>query len=130
MRHLLLIRGLPGSGKSTLAQSLYDYVHFESDMYHIKDGVYNWQSENVKASHEWCQDKVLLSMHRHVPKIVVSNTFSRIWEMLPYMDLAKERNYSLQVITCHSQWESIHPVPKQTIQKMKDRWEEWPKKEE
>ena len=45
--------------------------------------------------------------------VAVSNTFTQKWEMQPYIDMANEHNYHIQIIKCHgdSKWQSIHNVP-------------------
>jgi predicted kinase len=93
MSTLVLVRGLPGSGKSTFARALSTdrkgWRHVEADIYHtLDDGTYNWRPENVKAAHRWCQDtaRELLSDGFNV---VVSNTFTQMWEMEPYVKMAQ-----------------------------------------
>lgn len=128
MSNLVLIRGLPGSGKSTLAQgfvktSEVETYHREADMFHIDDyGHYNFIASNIKAAHEWClsETKRLLRLNCTV---VVSNTFTQMWEMQPYIDLAKEFGISITVLHCENNFGNIHNVPEEVIAKMKARWE-------
>lgn len=136
---LYLIRGLPGSGKSTLARLLTDdnwdedeKVWLEADTYHIDtDGVYRFNPERVKETHQECQSDCELAMRDGVSLIVVSNTFTRRWEMEPYYDLAAEYNYSVREITIHDRdafptdlaAQCIHNVPVPVIEKMLHRWE-------
>jgi hypothetical protein len=59
------------------------------------------------------------------PRIVVSNTFTQEWEMQPYFDMAAKHGYrvvSLIVENRHGN-QSIHSVPPETIEKMKNRFE-------
>jgi Chromatin associated protein KTI12 len=49
---LVLIRGVPGSGKSTRARELQEYLHFEADMYFIRDGAYTFDSDLLPAAHQ------------------------------------------------------------------------------
>ena len=59
------------------------------------------------------------------PRVVVSNTSTTEKEMRSYIDMAKEYEYrivSLVVENRHGN-ESVHRVPAETIQKMKDRFE-------
>ena len=134
MKELFLLRGLPGSGKSTLADSI-GGSWIEADTYHLdEEGKYDWKPENVKASHEWCQDCVENWMSWQVEheleadsanRIVVSNTFTQAWEMQPYYDLAEKygyRVYSLIVENRHSGINS-HSIPQETLDKMKNRFE-------
>jgi energy-coupling factor transporter ATP-binding protein EcfA2 len=89
-KELFLLRGLPGSGKSTLSKSI-SGIHFEADMYFMKDDKYQFDITRLKDAHQWCQEGVEKGMTvLNQSRIVVSNTFTQEWEMLPYYDLAKK----------------------------------------
>lgn len=123
MVQLYLIRGLPGSGKSTLARllcnSFEDAVHFEADKYFIgPDGVYRFDPSRLKDAHEWCLESTIMHL-RAGYVVIVSNTFTRIWEMQPYLDLG----YKTQVITCEGNFGNVHGVPGAAIERMRARWE-------
>ncbi len=128
MKTLYLVRGLPGSGKSTLATSLKNTRHFEADRFFVDDkGDYNWVAEKVRDAHRWCQSQVELAM---VPgmidisyDIAVSNTFTRKWEMQPYLDLATKYGWNPFVIHCENDFGNIHGVGVGIIDWMKRRWE-------
>ena len=125
MAKLILVRGLPGSGKSTLARKYVKqgYYHNEADMYFVRDdGQYQFDPHLLRAAHEWCQTSTrnLLMAGKNV---VVSNTFSQLWEMQPYLEMPTE---SVFVIKCEGDYGSIHDVPEETIRRMKDRWENCP----
>jgi tRNA uridine 5-carbamoylmethylation protein Kti12 len=124
MKKLILLRGLPGSGKSTLATEL-GGVHYEADMYFVDDnGNYNFDPSRIKDAHAWCQNKVKLSMENGVEKIVVSNTFTMVWEMEHYNMLAEANGYrvhSVIVETTHN-GKNIHNVPADKINQMKARF--------
>ena len=120
--NLLIIRGLPGSGKSTLAKTFTDRVHIETDMYFSLDGPYNWDGSKLGKAHKWCQDQVRSALIEG-KKVVVSNTFTKKWEMQPYFDTAKELNISIQVIELHTQYGNIHGISEDKVKKMKSRWE-------
>lgn len=124
---LILVRGLPGSGKSTLARSLADgewTYHYETDMYWVntRTGEYEFVPERIKDAHQWCIDETYncLSLGYN---IVVSNTFTQKWELLPYFQIAKYYGIIPQVILCQNQFKNIHNVPEDVIRKMEDRFE-------
>ena len=126
MKELILLRGLPGSGKSTLAKTIATGgYHFEADMFFMKDGVYKFEPELIETAHDWCRNQVQQSMAINLNLIVVSNTFTMEWEMMPYIALAKEYGYMVHTIIVENRHgnENIHDCPKPTIDKMKMRFE-------
>lgn len=129
---LVLVRGVPGSGKSTLADLLVDAavsrgrraVKCEADDYHIgEDGVYRFNPERVGDAHRACREKAFLAMNDGVDLVVASNTFTRIWEMRPYVEYAKDFGYAVQIITAQANFGNVHNVPEAVVQDMKDRFE-------
>jgi predicted kinase len=126
---LYVVRGIPGSGKSTFAKTL-GGIHFEADMFFIKDVEYKFDPTKLKEAHKWCQDSVHTAMLlNHTanlnPVIVVSNTFTQEWEMKPYYDMADYFDYKVFSIVIENRHGGInqHGVPEDKIQIMKDRFE-------
>jgi hypothetical protein len=130
MKILYLLRGLPGSSKSTLAKQL-GGTHFETDNYFLDDNKnYKFDGSKLREAHQWCQDLVsdaMLLNHTtgHNETIVVSNTFTKEWEMKPYMDMAKDWEYRVFSIIVENRHGGVnqHGVPDEKLQKMKDRFE-------
>lgn len=126
--NLILIRGIPGSGKTTLATKIMESVlenctHYEADMYFMdNDGNYNWERSKIREAHQWCQDKTDYDLERGYT-VIVSNTFTTIKELKPYMSLAEKYCITPTIITCHNNWGSIHNVPPDTIIAMQNRFE-------
>jgi AAA domain len=121
---MILIRGLPGSGKSTIARAMigYDFFHYETDMFWMKDGEYKFQPLRLKEAHQWCQDEVRKCLTNGFSPIV-SNTFTTAFELLPYFDIAKEFGIRPQVILCQSMFGNIHNVPADKMAQMAARFE-------
>lgn len=122
-QELVLIRGLPGSGKSTLAKRHKGYIHCEADDFFLDAGEYKFDRTKLSAAHAACLSKAERNIRAGF-NVVVANTFSQRWEVQPYLDLAKSLGVSVRILEAQGQWDSIHNVPKQAIQRMKDRWEE------
>lgn len=115
MNYLYIIRGAPGSGKSTLAKRLDAEYHFEADMFFESIGGYD--NKRIKEAHQWCQESTLKAMTTG-ENIVVSNTFIKIWEMQPYIDMAKNNGYYVSEIIMRGYFGSIHAVPHDKIIQM------------
>ena len=124
---LTIIRGLPGSGKSTLAESIKNShtKHVEADMFHLNEyGDYYFDRNRLKNAHAWC----LLETERLMycgNDVVVSNTFTTKKEIMPYIDLANKLVVPVQIIICSGNYKSIHNVPNEVIEAMKNRWEDF-----
>lgn len=124
MKHLFVFRGLPGSGKTTVAEAIADIV-CSADDYFVKDGVYQFNPEELKTAHSICQARVRNAMGRGIGKIAVANTHTREWEMQVYFDLAKEFGYQVHSLIVENRHEgrNIHGVPQEAIAAMKERFE-------
>jgi predicted kinase len=128
-RTLTLIRGLPGSGKSTIAKRL-NAAHVEADMYFVgSDGEYHFDPIKLRDAHAWAQERVRQLMACFVD-VVVSNTFSQMWELKPYLKLAQQYGYKVMVVTIETDLSdeelaarNIHGCPAEKIKIMRERWE-------
>ena len=144
MSKLILIRGLPGSGKSTLARKMLSDgavdEHFEADMWlcrcsaYDEKGVfkgfttvaceYHWSPERIKAAHAACIEAAALAL-RSGKTVVVSNTFTKLWEMQPYLDAAERFGANVDVMLATGEYGSVHNVPASAVGAMKARFERW-----
>lgn len=129
MKTLYIVRGVPGSGKSTFAKSL-GGTHFEADMFFMKDGEYKFNMSKIKEAHKWCQDSVNTAMIMNNTAglnetIVVSNTFTQEWEMMPYFEMAELHEYRVFSIILENRHGGVneHNVPEDKIEQMKNRFE-------
>jgi len=130
---LVLLRGLPGSGKSSFANHMWsDFVICEADQFfYDSEGNYNFDPSKLRDAHKYCRDRVETFMSdneknpQFYPEIVVSNTFTREWEMDEYFKLAKKHDYqvvSLIVENRHGN-KNVHGVPDSKIEEMRNRFE-------
>ena len=144
MRTLVLYRGLPGAGKSTRAKiqaqkagvCSTDLHHFEADKFFELNpsGKYVFNNKLLAAAHGWCQGETrwgLSELSDSCPLVLVANTFSQLWELEPYVDIANEFKAALSIVDLFDAGfddeqlakRCIHNVPVDTIAKMRARWE-------
>jgi hypothetical protein len=64
-------------------------------------------------------------MEDGLKKIVVSNTFTQEWEMLPYFELGKKYDFKVISLIVENRHNGVndHNVPIEVIDKMKNRFE-------
>ena len=120
---LYIIRGLPGSGKSTLANKLAPSASCEADDYFTSQGgEYNFDASKIRNAHKVCEEQVKQHMIVDQDFIAVANTFSQMWEMTRYFELADQYGYMVNVIECKNNFGSTHDVPEHAIDHMTKRW--------
>ena len=120
VRILYLIRGVPGSGKTTYAKTLGIADHYEADMWFEANGGYN--PAKIKHAHEWCRRMATEAMDAGRP-CVVSNTFTRLWEMEYYQAVAKRLGYEVHEVVMRGEWPNVHGVPDDKVRQMRARFE-------
>ena len=141
MQTLILYRGLPGAGKSTQAKiqaqkAGAEFHHFEADQFFglNPSGKYVFNNKLLAAAHGWCQGETrwgLSQFSDSFPLVLVANTFSQLWELEPYVDIANEFKVALSIVDLFDAGfddeqlaeRCVHNVPVEAIAKMRARWE-------
>lgn len=132
-----IIRGLPGSGKSTLAKKIQpnEKFHCEADKFFVKDGSYNFDPSKIKDAHNYCQESFITAINtKHntpIHNVVVSNTFTQMWEMAFYIGACKSAGIEYSIIDLYDGGftnetlfsRNVHGVPMQAIERMRARYE-------
>ena len=122
-----------GSGKSTFAEYCVKKLagenitatHCESDDYWMHDGVYKFESKYIYRAHEWCFKKVFESFNKY--KIVfVTNTFTQMKELNPYLKEAAQRGLKVTVVRMANEYQNQHEVPEATLEAMRQRFCDYP----
>jgi len=119
---LVLVRGLPGSGKSTIAKSLPGFWHFEADQYFCLGTCYKFDPKLLPQAHAFCLSAATAKL-AEANNVVVANTFTKQWEMQPYIDEAAKYEHEVLIIEALGNFENVHGVPVETINRMRERWE-------
>ena len=126
---LILVRGLPGSGKTTYAKAIArdtpDSDHIEADWFFCQNWGYEFEPAKLKYAHDWCRGETSIVLQGGYTAIV-SNTFTQMWDMDKYIQLAVDFGVELEVVEIKTQFNNIHGVPEEKLQQMKNRWEELP----
>ena len=129
MAALYIIRGVPGSGKTTLghklrAGGLVRHVYSADDWMVDEDGGYSFDPRRLSLCHEACRSATESALMDGYG-VAVCNTFTRIWEMQPYVDMAKRIGCPMYVIKCEGGFQNVHGVPRAKVDEMRARFEEW-----
>ena len=125
MNNLILVRGVSGSGKSTIAPMFENAVLVSTDDFFLDEyGEYIFDANSLVINHQFCQLAVRMMMQDDEKLIVVHNTFTAVWEMDAYFDLAREHGYAVHTIIVENRHGSknVHDVPQDVVKAQKERF--------
>ena len=129
-RNLILLRGVSGAGKSTVAELFIDATIISTDDFFMVDGEYKFDANSLIENHLKCTVKAEQAMHiAHVEDVmhtlVIHNTFTKDWEMQPYLVLADKYRYMVHTLIVENRHgsESIHDVPQPAVDAQRERFE-------
>jgi len=139
--NLILVRGVSGAGKSTIGEMFDDgattRILSTDDLFYV-DGEYKFDPSKLAEYHQAIIAKVESIMVEYnwkimdhdyswfpIDRIVVCNTFTQMWEMEPYFNLAKKYDWRIHTIIVENMHgsDSIHDVPADVIKSQKERFE-------
>lgn len=97
---LIIARGPSGSGKSTMVEKLKKELGapvFSTDDAWIskKTGRYEYDPSVADWAHWATQEEVKKAMQTGHSIIIVDNTNTQLWEMKPYVEMARKHDYSV-----------------------------------
>jgi predicted kinase len=136
---ITLIRGCSGSGKSSLAKTLIAQakngrgsINIEADNWYVDDSnTYNFDITEIKNAHAYCKltTEYYLRKNFHV---IVSNTFTTLKEIMPYVELCVKYGVPLNIMEPPTSWfnqlnecisKNVHKVPPEIIENQIKRYE-------
>lgn len=141
MKKVIIMRGLPGSGKSYHAKELFQEavdsgktaIICSADDYFMVNGVYTFNSSELKNAHQTCRNLFLKHIEEGLTDlIIVDNTNTKTWEYLEYLGISiKHPEYSLEIHQMMTPFDvclsrQTHNVPTESLKKMQDRFEKVP----
>ncbi|KAK3885567.1 hypothetical protein Pcinc_010233 [Petrolisthes cinctipes] len=133
---MVIMRGLPGSGKTTMAKRLKGrtgVILSTDDFFCDKQGNYTYDSSRIGAAHEWNKRRTIQRLQEDRSPVIIDNTNLQVWEMLPYVKLAVQYSYEVELLEVDTSWKlnpkelawkNMHGVPKDKITEMKQRYQQ------
>lgn len=124
---MVILRGVPGSGKSTLAKTLAPELRAticSADDFFIQDGKYVYDPNKIEQAHVSCKDRTFYLLANGL-NVIIDNTNTRLFEMRDYVKMAQDEGYYIRMLETGFPGKSIHGVPDEKVQAMKNRWEEF-----
>ncbi|CAG7828349.1 unnamed protein product [Allacma fusca] len=136
-KRLILMRGVSGSGKSILATLLCGVtqtgVIFSADDFFLdRKGNYHYKPDDIGKAHDTCRELCLNAMVASKTPVIIDNTNTMTWEMLPYAKMALQYNYTIHIVEPNTPWKTnakllaqknSHGVPLDKIKSMLSRYE-------
>lgn len=125
---LFIVRGHPGSGKTTLGKeiSFLNFKHFENDNFFVKDGVYTFDFAHHQTAKDKCFNDTKQALEQG-DNVVVTNTFTTLKEIKPFIELAKKNNTQYIVVEMFFNFDNIHNVPANVVNEKKQTFESYEK---
>lgn len=126
MPQLTIVRGIAGTGKTTVALAILaqhpDWIHLEVDQWFTDDkGVYNFVLSELGHACGLCSEAAEAAMNEG-KSVIVSNPFTRPWEMEIYFIIAEGKGYDIVVIDCLTEYPNIHGIQPELITSQRERW--------
>jgi predicted kinase len=122
---IVFVRGLLGSGKTTFVKRNFKKsFHIEADMFHMKNGNYEFSLDKADASHDWCFELFKKSIESGLSDIVISNRFTQYIDIERYLNVCRELKKDFTIYRMNSEFKSIHNVPEDVMIKMRAEFED------
>lgn len=97
-----ILQGPSGSGKSTLAKELTKDAlnpHIcSADNFFMRNGKYEFNAKLLGQAHAWCRGNFHAALCLKADVIVVDNTNTQRREYQPYLDIAMDAGYDVELV--------------------------------
>ncbi len=112
----VLVRGAPSSGKTTYAKTHFpNHIIIQADQFFMIGDDYVYDHGKISAAHDWC----LWRCKNAKRPFVVCNTFSRYWEMKPYLLVWP----NIKILRMTGEYQNVHGVPDDKVAAIRRRME-------
>lgn len=100
---------------------IFDFV--ESDMFMTNEaGEYEFKADRLSEVHSRCLSAAT-DIAMTGKDFAVSNTFTKLWEMENYIELAQKFGYNVVSMVCRGGYKNVHNVPDEKVKQMMERFE-------
>jgi len=131
---VVILRGIQGSGKSSyIAKHFPDAEVCSADNYFMdEDGNYNFNPAELGKAHESCLHRFVVEIwHGQTKTLVVDNTNVSLWEISPYLNVARAFGHEVEIVRCEAPAvvaaeRNVHGVPLKTVIAAANRMERLP----
>lgn len=141
---VILVRGIPGAGKTTFVKNFTNLFYkdpnfsgdesicdFSADQYMVNsEGQYQFRPESLKDCHRACFNRFGQELFGEyqgqtslLDVMMIHNTFTRLWEMSPYVSCCTNLRRRMIVVRCEGNFDNIHGVPPEKVEEMRARME-------
>ncbi len=136
-KKMIIVRGLPGSGKTYLTNFLYKYkkntvILNNDDIWTDRNGNYLYTNKEwFRIGNEISIVKCRNACQKNFENVVIDNPNTTWKEIEPYLALAKEYDYNVEVLEPNNEWskdsdkclnKTLHSIPKEVIDKHVKIW--------
>lgn len=140
VKFILVIRGPSGCGKSTLSKTIFKQIVDKeegllcgicsTDDFFIVDGVYKFDPKKLGENHKKNREKCQQLINEDYDCIIIDNTNLSAWEIEPYVEMGINSDYFIRLLTSEFPpldvlvSRNVHGVPRKSIERMLERWED------
>lgn len=99
-KKVVIMRGISGAGKSTYIKNHFPgaFVCSADSYFYNENGEYTFNPSLLGQAHQNCKKQFIKAIKKKFSLIVIDNTNTKMWEMKPYINIAREAGYDIMFI--------------------------------